>query len=76
MFNEITNSQPSSSQQKHQEDLDKVERERVNHLNKFNDWLMNDYPKELITENLKRKQKKKTKNSLNLKTKDNQQLKL
>jgi len=35
---------------------------------------MNDYPKELITENLKRKQKK-TKKSLNLKTKDTQQLK-
>ena len=54
MFNEITNSQPSSSKQKHQEDIDKVERERVNHLNDFNDWLMNYYPKELINENLKR----------------------
>jgi hypothetical protein len=65
MMNEITNSQLSSSQQpsssqqqKQQEDLAKVERERVNHLNNFNSWLMNDYSKELIAENLKRKQKK------------------
>jgi hypothetical protein len=42
MMNEITNSQLSSSQQqKQQEDLVKDERECVNHLDNFNNWLMN-----------------------------------
>ncbi len=42
MMNEIINSQLSSSQQqKQQEDLVKVERECVNNLDNFNNWLMN-----------------------------------
>ena len=63
--NEITNTQPSSSQsipsssqQKKTEELAKVEREREHHRTKFNEWLNNDYKRELLEQNQKRKAKK------------------
>jgi hypothetical protein len=63
--NEITNTQPSSSQsipsssqQKKTEELAKVEREREHHRAKFNEWLNNDYKRELLELNQKRKARK------------------